>query len=99
MTYMVTLLYDISNYPLYEEYGIEARKIVELFGGRFIIASYKAFEIKAIEGNTADVVNVAVFKDQESYYAFYNSAEYQELIPLRNKICKSQIIMLEKEIL
>lgn len=97
MTYMITVLTNISDYSEYMLYGIAAKKIVESFGGRFIIHSYKNFTVTAIEGDNVDVVNIAVFKDKDSYLKFYHSPDYQKLIPLRNKICKSQIIMLEKE--
>lgn len=94
--YMLTLLSDVNDFSGYDEYGAKARKVVQQYGGKFLIASYEAYDISAIEGVAPDVVNLAMFKDKRTYFEFYQSTEYQALIPLRDAVCKSQIVMLEK---
>lgn len=93
---MLTTLSDVSDFVAYEAYAVQARAVVEKHEGKFVIASYGSFTLSSVEGALPDVVNLAIFKDKPTYIAFYQSPEYQALIPLRTAICKSQITMLEK---
>ena len=96
MTYMFTCLNNVTSFDSYEDYAIKARKIVEKYGGKFLIASYKAFDLTVIEGKKPDIVNLACFKNKEAFNSFYQSTEYQVLIKVRESFCESHIIMLEK---
>lgn len=94
--YMLTALFEVKNLEEYEAYAVQARAVVEQHGGKFVLHSSGNYNITPIEGVAPDIVNLAIFKDKQTYLAFYQSPEYQALIPLRMAICKSQITMLEK---
>ena len=94
---MVTLLYEVLDFDAYLTYGVKARTIVTKHKGRFLVSSHQNYAITSVEGQNPDVVNISIFPDKEQYFGFYNSLEYQDLIKEREAVCKSQVLILEKE--
>jgi uncharacterized protein (DUF1330 family) len=81
---------EIENREAYQEYVRRNTAIVAQHGGRFVARGGKC---TVLEGAwTAHRVVLIEFPDAEAAHAWYQSAEYQEILPIRHKNAKSHLI-------
>jgi len=73
----------VKDVEKFQEYGGKATATLAAFGAKLVI---KGKAEKTIAGNSDhQVVAVASFPDMETLDNWFNSAEYQALIPLRDE--------------
>jgi uncharacterized protein (DUF1330 family) len=77
----------------YDAYRSRTGAIIERFGGRFVV---RGGELHLLEGEP-DFSRLVVieFPDSHTARGFYNSAEYQELIPHRTANARSMLLIAE----
>jgi uncharacterized protein (DUF1330 family) len=77
----------------YDAYRSRTGAIIERFGGRFLV---RGGELHLLEGEP-DFSRLVVieFPDSHTARGFYNSAEYQELIPHRTANARSMLLIAE----
>ena len=74
---------EITNMAGYEEYRRQAPATIAAYGGRFVV---RAGEAKLMEGSGGlGRMIVLEFDSVERAMAWYNSPEYQEVLPHRLK--------------
>ncbi|PJK30005.1 DUF1330 domain-containing protein [Minwuia thermotolerans] len=83
MTAHVSVQIRIKDRAKLKEYASQAPATVAAHGGRFIV---RGNVTEVLSGNAdLDVVAMIEFPDAETARRWYNSAEYQALIPIREQ--------------
>ena len=75
----------------YDAYRSRTGAVIERFGGRFLVRGGKLHPLEG-EPDFSRLV-VIEFPDLESAQGFYNSAEYQELVPHRTANARSMLLI------
>lgn len=70
---------EVTNLEAYKEYAAQTPAVAESFGGKFLV---KAGAFEQIEGSGPDRHVVIEMPDVATAKAFYNSAEYQKILPI-----------------
>jgi len=84
---------DVRDAQAYEEYRQEVPGVIAAYGGRYLV---RGGTVLRLEGAAAmHRVVVLEFADMAKLKAFYESAEYQRLIPLRQKASRSSLFAVE----
>ncbi|HXW74574.1 MAG TPA: DUF1330 domain-containing protein [Steroidobacteraceae bacterium] len=84
---------DVRDAQAYEEYRQEVPGVIAAYGGRYLV---RGGAVLRLEGAAAmHRVVVLEFADMAKLKAFYESAEYQRLIPLRQKASRSSLFAVE----
>ena len=83
---------EVSNLEAYNEYGLKTPAIAERFGGRFLV---KAGAFEQLEGSGPDRHVVIEMPDIATARAFYNSAEYQEILPIALAHSNRDLVIVE----
>jgi uncharacterized protein (DUF1330 family) len=83
---------DVSNADLYKEYLAKNAPLTTRFGGRFIARGGK---IDPFAGEPPKRAVIAMFDSLDKAHAFRDSAEYKELIPLRDQASKYRAYITE----
>ena len=84
---------DVQDPTAYEAYRSRTRDIIERHGGRFIV---RGGAIHPLEGEPAAKRLVVIeFADVAAAKAFYDSAEYQEIIPFRTAASEGVLFIVE----
>ncbi len=79
--YIVAELNAVHRNAAFLEYSDKVVATLEAYGGRFLA---RALKPTVVEGNPpADVAVILEFDSQEQAMAWYNSPEYQAILPLR----------------
>jgi uncharacterized protein (DUF1330 family) len=88
---LVIVAFNILKEEKFKEYSAAAAPTVASFGGEFI-AKGKPTQLHG--DNTFAITAVIKFPDNESAKNWYNSNEYQQIIPLRSEAmdCHFQLI-------
>ena len=87
MTSLVVVDLTPTDKTQLSEYSALAAETIKSFGGRFIAKG----EIETLCGEAKHLMKAVIeFPDKESALNWYNSDEYQAIIPLREKGMKSQ---------
>lgn len=91
MQSLVIVTFNILDEDKLKEYSAAAAPTVAHFNGEFI-AKGKPSQLHG--DNNYAISAVIKFPDKHSAENWYNSSEYQEIIPLRNKAmdCQFQLI-------
>lgn len=76
------------------DYGAAAAKLVERFGGRYLLMRAGAELLEGDFGDDASVV-ISEWPDKAAALAFWNSPEYKALVPLREGISRAQVLLVE----
>jgi uncharacterized protein (DUF1330 family) len=83
----------ISDPQGYEAYRSRTRAIVESFGGRFLV---RGGTLHPLEGRAGfERLAIIEFPDLESAQRFYQSADYQQLVPHRTANSDSMLLIAE----
>jgi uncharacterized protein (DUF1330 family) len=84
---------DVHDPDAYQAYRSRTGAIVERHGGRFIV---RGGNVHHLEGEPwAHRLVVIQFPDLEAAKNFYNSPEYQEIIPLRTGVSNGALLIVE----
>ncbi len=75
-------------------YGAAAGKLVEQFGGRYILRGPGAELLEGDFGEGASMV-ISEWPDRQTAKAFWNSPEYAEAKKLREGIAECQVLLIE----
>jgi uncharacterized protein (DUF1330 family) len=84
---------QITDPVIFEEYRRRVPAVIAAFGGRYLVRGGK---VEALEGDVPGNRLVMVeFPDMSRLKAFYNSAEYQPLLEMRNRAAISTLLGVE----
>ena len=84
---------EVHDPDAYETYRTRTRAIIERHGGRFIVRGGK---VHMLEGDPwAHRMVVIEFPDVAAAQGFYDSPEYQEIIPLRTRASNGALLIVE----
>lgn len=84
---------DITDPKPFGRYRAAVPAVIERYGGRYLIRGGKA---EALEGNwTVPRLVVLEFPSTERAREFYDSPEYQEILPLRLKGASGTVAIVE----
>jgi uncharacterized protein (DUF1330 family) len=84
---------DVTDPEAYQAYRSRTGPIVERFGGRFIV---RGGNVHPLEGEDwARRLVIIEFPDVAGANAFYESPEYQEVIPLRTRASDGSLLIVE----
>ena len=75
-------------------YGAAAAKLVEQFGGRYVLRAPGAELLEGDWGEGASMV-ISEWPDKAAVHKFWNSAEYAEAKKLREGIASCQVLVIE----
>ncbi len=83
---------EVTDLEAYKEYAAKTPAIAESFGGRFLV---KAGAFEQIEGSGPDRHVVIEMPDRATARAFYNSAQYQAILPIALQSAKRDLVIVE----
>ncbi len=83
---------EVTNLEAYQEYAAKTPKIAESFGGKFLV---KAGRFEQLEGSGPDRHVVIEMPDVATAKAFYNSAEYQKILPIALEHSNRDLVIVE----
>ncbi len=75
-------------------YGMAAAKLVEQFGGKYVLRGPGALLLEGDFGEGASMV-ISEWPDKAAAQAFWNSPEYAEAKKLRAGIADCQVLLIE----
>jgi len=75
-------------------YGMAAAKLVEQFGGKYVLRGPGAELLEGDFGDGASMV-ISEWPDKEAAKAFWSSPEYAEAKKLRDGIADCQVLLIE----
>jgi len=75
-------------------YGMAAAKLVEQFGGKYVLRGPGATLLEGDFGDSASMV-ISEWRDKASAEAFWNSPDYAEVKKLREGIADCQVLLIE----
>ncbi|MGI9132561.1 MAG: DUF1330 domain-containing protein [Rhodoferax sp.] len=84
----------LDNPALYEEYKVRAKPLVEQFGGEYL-ARGGAITPKETDLWTPTRLVLIRFPDAQAANRFYDSPQYQELLPISRRSARRTIVVLE----
>lgn len=85
---------DLTNPEAYEEYKTKARPLAEKHGGEYLARGGK-MSIKESDLWSPKRMVLVKFPSYEQAEGFYNSAEYQEVLPISLKSAKRTVVIVE----
>ena len=77
-------------------YGAEAAKLLEKYGGRYLIRAPGAIPLVGIEEDNNSVV-ISEWPSKQRALEFWNSHEYQEIRKLREGIAECKVLVVEAD--
>ena len=77
-------------------YGTEAAKLIEKYGGKYLIRAPGAIPLEGIKEDNNSVV-ISEWPSKERALEFWNSNEYQEIKKLREGIAECKVLVIEAE--
>jgi uncharacterized protein (DUF1330 family) len=85
----------IKNPTLFQQYAESAGKTFAAYGGSPVMkGKYERPLVGGLDGHSAvDTVGIVSFPSQEKLENWFNSEEYQALVPLRDEAAKMNIVM------
>jgi uncharacterized protein (DUF1330 family) len=93
MTAYVIANVDVHDVLAYEAYRSRTLETIEAHGGRFIA---RGGDIDVLEGNpTVHRIVIIEFADRETARGWYESPEYQAIIPLRTSTSDGALFIVD----
>ena len=75
-------------------YGVEAMKLIERFGGKYLVRAPGAVALEGDHGDGTSVV-VSQWPDKAAALAFWNSEDYAQVKKLREGIADCNVLLVE----
>ncbi len=91
MTYAVVTIREIKDLKAFQEYAVVAQPLVERHGGRYLAVD-KTPEVRSGAWPYVRTIIVA-YPDLGAAQAFYNSAEYRAIKPIRERAIDANIVL------
>lgn len=91
MAYLIVTIKAIKDQEAFRQYADRVKPLIERHGGRYL-AIEKTAQLRAGEWPFVRTVVVS-FPSLEAGNSWYDSPEYQELIPVRERAFDANIIM------
>ena len=92
MTAYIIARIEVTNLDAYKEYAARTPALAEGFGGKFLV---KAGAFEQIEASGPDRHVVIEMPDMATAHAFYNSPEYQKILPIALESSKRDLVFVE----
>ena len=84
---------EITDPAAYEEYRRRVPAVIEAYGGRYLA---RGGAVERLEGDgELDRLVMLEFPDMARLKAFYQSAQYQPLLAIRQRAARSNLIAVE----
>lgn len=84
---------EVTDPEAFKDYGAAVPAVVERFGGRYLV---RGGAVEALEGDwTIPRLVIIAFADMAVAQRFYDSADYQEILPLRLAATKGTVALVE----
>jgi uncharacterized protein (DUF1330 family) len=84
---------DVTDPQVYQEYREKVPAVIAAYGGRYLV---RGGAVQRLEGELAlHRVVVLEFADMAALKTFYDSPEYQRLLPLRQNAARSNLFCVE----
>jgi uncharacterized protein (DUF1330 family) len=80
----------VQDAELYEEYRLRVPAVIEKYGGRYLLRG-GAFEVFEGEWRPSRLI-VLEFPDMDALQRWYQSADYQALLSIRQRAARSNLI-------
>ena len=77
-------------------YGAQAAKLLEKYGGRYLIRAPGAITLEGIDEDNNSVV-ISEWPSKQRALEFWNSHEYQEIRKLREGIAECKVLVVEAD--
>ena len=85
---------DLSDPALYEEYKVRAKPVVEQFGGQYLARGGAMTLLEHDLWSPSRLVLIR-FDDAQQARRFYESPEYQAVLPLGRQAARRTLVILE----
>ncbi len=85
---------NLTDPETYKKYTAQTPDTVAQYGGKFIA---RGGQNELLEGNDPEFNRVVIieFPNYEQAQAWYNSPEYQKILPIRQEASESQVILVD----
>jgi uncharacterized protein (DUF1330 family) len=92
--YMIVTARIADREAFVSGYGAAAARLVESFGGRYVLRGPGAQLLEGTFGDGASMV-ISEWPSREAALAFWNSPEYAEAKKLREGVAEVQVLLIE----
>jgi uncharacterized protein (DUF1330 family) len=92
--YMIVVARIADREAFLSGYGAAAAKLVEQFGGRYVLRGPGAELLEGAFGDGASLV-ISEWPDKDSARRFWSSPEYAEAKKLREGVAECQVLLIE----
>ena len=92
--YMIVTARIADREAFVSGYGAAAARLVERFGGRYVLRGPGAQLLEGTFGDGASMV-ISEWPSREAALAFWNSPEYAEAKTLREGVAEVQVLLIE----
>jgi len=93
MAAFVIALIDVTDPEAYKLYTAHTPRVIEQYGGRFVV---RGGNPEALEGELAASRFVVIeFADRAAAKRFYESSDYQEIVPLRQAASSGRMAVVD----
>jgi uncharacterized protein (DUF1330 family) len=89
MTYVVVTIKKVKDIEAFREYALKVAPIIERHGGKYVAVD-KNPDVRSGEWPFVRTVIVA-YPDFDAAQSWYDSAEYQQIIPIRTRAIDANI--------
>lgn len=92
--YMIVTAQIADRDAFIQGYGMAAARLVEQFGGRYVLRAPGAELLEGGFGEGASMV-ISQWPDKQAAKTFWNSPEYAEVKKLRDGLADCQVLLVE----
>ena len=93
-TYMIIFVSIQDRDKFLSGYAPAAAKLVEQFGGRYVLRAQGGHTLEGAIPDAASAV-ISEWPDRDAALRFWNSPEYQEAKVLREGICDAHVVLID----
>jgi uncharacterized protein (DUF1330 family) len=82
----------VHDPAMFERYREAVASLVQRFGGRYLA---RGGELEVLEGDWPPRLAIVEFQSRDAARLFYDSPEYQEILPLRQASAHTAVVIVE----
>jgi uncharacterized protein (DUF1330 family) len=90
VAYVIVTIRSIANNDLFQQYAAKAKPILEAHGGKYVVIE-PSVEVKEGEWRYVRTI-VLSFPSMQAARDWYDSPEYQEIVPMRLKAAIGNLV-------